>query len=192
MKQSDFWKKVDKTDDCWIWTGTKRLGYGIVRVVENGRVTTRGAHRLSYEWSTGQNPGPLFVLHRCDRVDCVKPDHLFLGTHNENSTLDHDLVVKARMLAAAGGNVGELAKSAGVNRHVLYQAVRGKTWKHIEQPPVDYKMPRKVIKLSQEQIQEIREALQTPYHGISKFLAQKYGVSNSMISHIKSGRFNPK
>jgi hypothetical protein len=30
---ADFWKRVDKTDSCWLWTGALHsAGYGVVRI----------------------------------------------------------------------------------------------------------------------------------------------------------------
>ena len=42
------------------------------------------AHRFSYEMFYGAVPNDLLVLHKCDNVKCVRPDHLFLGTHQDN------------------------------------------------------------------------------------------------------------
>lgn len=76
-----FWAKVDKTGDCWVWTGaTARNGYGVFRI--DGRNV--GAHRFSFHLATGITPGELDVLHACDNPPCVQPDHLFLGTQRDN------------------------------------------------------------------------------------------------------------
>lgn len=41
-----------------------------------------------------------------------------------------------------------------------------------------------------EQVREIKRALQTPYHGIGRYLARKYGVGDSVISYIRHGKFH--
>jgi HNH endonuclease len=76
---------------CWLWLGspTGSLGYGNLWV--DGRFVL--AHRYSWEIANGPIPGGLWVLHRCNVPACVNPEHLFLGTAQDNST---DMVRKGR------------------------------------------------------------------------------------------------
>ena len=77
-----FWTYVEKAASCWRWKGGhNRLGYGKCRL---GAITT-GAHRAAYQLTHGQIPQGLWVLHRCDVPDCVNPEHLFLGTAQDNT-----------------------------------------------------------------------------------------------------------
>jgi len=76
-----FWSKVEKTKTCWLWIASLDTdGYGLFRI--NRRL--KKAHRLSFEWSTGEKP-KLFILHKCDTPACVNPDHLFEGTALDNA-----------------------------------------------------------------------------------------------------------
>lgn len=83
--QELFWSKVTKTDSCWLWTGKKvGMGYGSFAHGKHHAVKHYRAHRLSYEWAYGSIPAGLNVLHDCDNPACVRPDHLKLGTHQDN------------------------------------------------------------------------------------------------------------
>lgn len=78
-----FWAKVDKSSECWVWTaGRQHFGHGKFR--PNGSAPHVLAHRFSYELAYGPIPDGLFVLHKCDNPPCVRPDHLFLGTQDDN------------------------------------------------------------------------------------------------------------
>lgn len=83
--QDRFWSKVNKTSGCWLWTAGTIRGYGqfnLGRVA--GKSRTAYAHRVSWELAHGPVAGDLSVLHRCDVPLCVNPEHLFLGTQQDN------------------------------------------------------------------------------------------------------------
>jgi Mor family transcriptional regulator len=82
--QSDtdrFWRRINKTDSCWLWTGAKAsMGYGVLRWLGK-RVY---AHRLVYELTYGPIPDGLFICHHCDNPPCCNPQHLYAGTQRDN------------------------------------------------------------------------------------------------------------
>ena len=81
-KHSTFWDKVDKTDTCWLWQASKdKHGYG--QLTYHGR--HRMAHHVAFELTHGAVPDGLVICHTCDTPGCVNPDHLYAGTHKQNT-----------------------------------------------------------------------------------------------------------
>lgn len=198
-----FWQKVYKTDNCWNWNSTLRDGYGLFSF--SGRPV--GAHRFSYAIANGLILQGQFVLHGCDNPQCVNPGHLRLGDHKANSRdrserdrthsdFTSEQVRVARSLAASGKNLYQISEeiSAKSTKNLLL-AIRGSTFPHVDVPPVpnvDISRERKVRLLSDNDILEIQESLKKPYRGIVKKLAERYNVSHTAISLIRSNRYKKK
>lgn len=92
---------IDPAKGCWLWQG---FVYPDV-VLKNGKVLRRGygslgyrgrgqrVHRVMWIISKGPIPAGLHVCHTCDVRRCVNPDHLWLGTNQQNIT---DMTLKGR------------------------------------------------------------------------------------------------
>jgi hypothetical protein len=85
-----FWSYVDRSGECWVWTGGKKNGYGNFSVTRDGRDRMVQAHRFAYELEIGPIPDGMTLDHLCHTavadecrsgVDCphrrcVRPSHL--------------------------------------------------------------------------------------------------------------------
>lgn len=143
-----FWEKVDKSGDCWLWTASlTRGGYGQFPLRKG---IIRRAHRIAWQLANGDVPEGMWVLHRCDNPRCVRPDHLFLGTPQDNSAdmaakgrgsklrgsakpgakLTEADVVIIRAERARGVTGTELGRRYGVHRSTIYHICQRDHWRN--------------------------------------------------------------
>lgn len=77
-----FWAKVNKTEDCWLWTsGASPGGYGVFRGHDGNSIM---AHRFAYGELVGPVPEGMQLDHLCRVRLCVNPAHLEPVTQQEN------------------------------------------------------------------------------------------------------------
>ena len=108
---------IDEKSGCWNWTGPlQKNGYGTTSI--NNK--TRLAHRVSYECfrePIAEIPGyhGAVLMHRCDNRKCVNPDHLQIGTIQDNAA---DMVEKNRSLDQRGEKNHNIKWSDGLVRSI--------------------------------------------------------------------------
>jgi len=145
MLEERFWSKVNKTSECWLWTGScDKIGYG--RFDVNGKAMY--AHRVSWLLTGNTIPEELIVRHKCRSKNCVNPEHLTLGTYednngadrrrdgtdfigerNPNGTLTEEQVREIRRRSTENQRI--LAEEFGVKRGHISSIILRKTWRHL-------------------------------------------------------------
>jgi len=131
-----FMAKVNKTETCWLWTGSLNdNGYG--HFWNDGLCRSS---RLSYQHHHGEIPEGLVVRHKCRNKHCVNPDHLEVGTHNENmqdklrdGTYSRKLTEAQVLSIIARTSEGskKLAEEFGVSQGLVSNIIHKRRWTNI-------------------------------------------------------------
>jgi len=158
-----FWSKVDKRGPvpahrqelgpCWLWTaggnrrpGSNENGYGAFWLKELRQNIS--AHRMSWILAHA-DPGEMLVLHKCDNPRCVRPEHLFIGTQQDNiddkvqksrqakgsrigrTKVTEEQVREIRRLRRDGLTQREIGERFGIAQCQVSAIVRGVVWKDV-------------------------------------------------------------
>jgi hypothetical protein len=189
-----FWSRVDKTESCWLWTGTKTSD-GFATFWYNNKSYTIA--QVAWQMAYGPIPKGMRVHASCGNRLCVNPSHLFLGPGKGGSKpgekchlalLTDKQVLEARRLFTEGTTAHVLGEKYGVHYTTIKYALLRKTWRHlpalnVELSPGDIKRriasEKRNVKLTADQVVSIRK-----HHrcGVpTSALAKTYGVTKENI-----------
>ena len=130
-------------EECIFFNGTiNSMGYGVLKVGgRKGKLLS--AHRISFRLFNGPIKKGREICHRCDNPKCINPNHLFMGTHEENmadfaSKLRHpnskftpEEIVDIRRRYASGESSRRIASEFGVSHKTILYIKSKKGWKHV-------------------------------------------------------------
>ncbi len=187
-----FYKKTKWNGECLESTYSPNSHkYPLIKI--NGM--PKGTHRISWIFNNGEIPKGMYVLHKCDNPRCIRIDHLFLGTAQDNTTdmfnknrhdfwgmqkYPDEIAEKAIKLKLEGKYYKEIAEELGINQHTVHTFFRRKTM--IEKVKSFYaipKYPKEVIDKAFQlrdlgvQCKEIQRILNIPKRSLSRILNPK-------------------
>jgi hypothetical protein len=97
-----FWSKIKEQPGemkCWLWTGAKQNGYGVIYLTVADKKIVMLVHRVTLILRSGKDyPEECPVVRHvvCGKRACCNPAHLLAGTQAQNvqdswndATIDH-------------------------------------------------------------------------------------------------------
>lgn len=148
---------VDKSSPkgCWLWTASRRSGYGQFYAVIDG-IVVYTAHKAAHLLWIGPVPDKMQVLHKreCSDRRCCNPAHIYSGTPQQNTgdsiavgsfaagvsmpgesnpraKLTALQVRAMRALYRRGWRQAELTRHFEVYQNTVWMIIQRRQWKHI-------------------------------------------------------------
>lgn len=181
---------VDHLDPCMIPTKGWQSPNGYFQVSSVGHRKRAGnhigAHKLIYLEFVGPIPEDMIVCHKCDVPSCINPEHLFLGTWQDNlrdaaakgrtpgRKITGDIAVQIAQMFIDGHAEIAIQDKFNVSYFIVHSIIKGDTWnKQIVSAGINDELKKarkrvtkssaktsKLPKISQDDINLIRELKQ--------------------------------
>lgn len=185
---------VDPFTGCWICTSHALSKDGYPQL--HAKNKSGNMSRILYESIYGELPKEMYVCHRCDNRSCINPDHLFVGTQQDNMD---DMCAKGRgqsgerkpaaklreeqvaEILSCSDSAAKIASRYGVSSSTVLDIKRRKTWAFIV-PSSEISPPKKTKKIDADIARSIRTD-----HRSNNEIAQEYGIRAAQVRRIKNG-----
>lgn len=141
-------ENVIKKPGCWDWKNkSSKHGYIVMAIASTKRLR---AHRVSWMLHRGDIPKGMFVCHSCDNKRCTNPDHLFLGSSDDNvndmiqkkrnpfgskhgcAKLNENQVKEIKKLLTLGLSTMKIGKMFNVYHSTIQKIKQNLLWKNVE------------------------------------------------------------
>ena len=220
----NFWNKVNYPGndvECWEWTaakGSNKRVYGTFSIKSSKYHKTFRDHRFAWEFYNGPIPDGLLVCHKCDNPACCNPEHLFLGTEQDNMT---DKINKNRQIIVRGSDVGtsklteidideilsgissgkyqkvsQICNMYNVEDHAIQRILKGERWSHyIFQKYTKSQLQQIRAKIHKDTSSKLDETKVTQIKSMLRqnssinLIAQQFNVTTQTIYDIRKGKF---
>lgn len=142
--EAEFNRRVQWSDGCWEWSGNKdKDGYGLLTYARRHY----RANKLALQFDGRPVPVGMYACHTCDNPGCVRPDHLYPGTPQQNADDAHSRGRNQRGERHYSAKLSEadvkairdsfetdenIAKFYGVSRSNISMIRSRRTWRHVQ------------------------------------------------------------
>lgn len=152
-----FWSKVciclhgvECHECCWVWSAGKlHFGHGFFHYTLINKKVTVLAHRFAFLLTYGTFPKELCICHHCDNPSCCNPEHLFLGTTQDNildkirknrhpfglshgmAKLTDEDVYEIFYLQSLGMTQRAIAANLDISQKTVWSVLHRRTWRHV-------------------------------------------------------------
>lgn len=110
-------KAIEDSNGCYICVSHAKCSNGrYYNIKRNNKIML--LHRYVYESYHEEIPNGLIVRHKCDNVLCINPNHLVLGSHQDNS---NDKVERNRQAKFERNGASKLSNNDVLNIRKLYK-----------------------------------------------------------------------
>lgn len=198
-------------EDCWLWSGyLDKDRYGEL-YIDSKNIKHIRSHRFSWEYFIGQIPVDKQILHKCDNPPCVNPNHLFIGTQQDNKNdeiskkrhafgqkqgasilTDNDVKkIIEETLIRKHISIFDIANAYNVHHSTINNIIQEYRWTHVTKQfsKQEMSLVRQILhhkrgsKLDNSTILQIKTLKTQGY--TNKYISNLFGISNWSVDKYK-------